>query len=82
MKKPSVLIIWLTVFIDLIGFGIVVPLVPLFSKQFGAHGIVIGVIIASFSASDAGQSFSAARWARPCPTFYSLSRAVQKISGC
>ncbi len=50
MKKPSVLIIWLTVFIDLIGFGIVVPLVPLFSKQFGAHGIVIGVIIASFSA--------------------------------
>jgi multidrug resistance protein len=50
MKKPSVLIIWLTVFIDLIGFGIVVPLVPLFSKQFGAHGFVIGVIIASFSA--------------------------------
>jgi multidrug resistance protein len=50
MKKPSVLIIFLTVFIDLIGFGIVVPLVPLFSKHFGAHGLVIGVIIASFSA--------------------------------
>jgi len=50
MKKPSVLIIFLTVFIDLIGFGIVVPLVPLFSRHFGAHGFVIGVIIASFSA--------------------------------
>ncbi|MCU0785138.1 MAG: MFS transporter [Verrucomicrobia bacterium] len=50
MKKPSVLIIFLTVFIDLIGFGIVVPLVPLFSKHFGAHGFTIGVIIASFSA--------------------------------
>ncbi len=50
MKKPSLLIVWLTVFIDLIGFGIVVPLVPLFSKQFGAHGFLIGVIIASFSA--------------------------------
>lgn len=50
MKKPSLLIIWLTVFIDLIGFGIVVPLVPLFSKHFGAHGLVIGLIIASFSA--------------------------------
>jgi MFS family permease len=50
MRKPSVLIIFLTVFIDLIGFGIVVPLVPLFSKHFGAHGFVIGVIIASFSA--------------------------------
>src|SRR3990172_11632892 len=50
MKKPSVLIMFLTVFIDLIGFGIVVPLVPLFSKHFGAHGFTIGVIIASFSA--------------------------------
>src|SRR6266487_930588 len=50
MRKPSILIIFLTVFIDLIGFGIVVPLVPLFSKHFGAHGFVIGVIIASFSA--------------------------------
>ena len=50
MRKPSVLIIFLTVFIDLIGFGIVVPLVPLFSKHFGAHGFIIGVVIASFSA--------------------------------
>jgi MFS transporter, DHA1 family, tetracycline resistance protein len=50
MRKPSVLIIFLTVFIDLIGFGIVVPLVPLFSRHFGAHGFIIGVIIASFSA--------------------------------
>jgi MFS family permease len=50
MKKPSVLIIFLTVFIDLIGFGIVVPLVPLYSEHFGAKGFMIGVIIASFSA--------------------------------
>lgn len=50
MRKPSVLIIFLTVFIDLIGFGIIVPLVPIFSRHFGAHGFVIGVIIASFSA--------------------------------
>jgi DHA1 family tetracycline resistance protein-like MFS transporter len=50
MRKPSILIIFLTVFIDLIGFGIVVPLVPLYSRHFGAHGLVIGAIIASFSA--------------------------------
>src|SRR5436189_3200921 len=49
-KQPSVLVIFLTVFIDLIGFGIVVPLVPVYSRHFGAHGAVIGVIIASFSA--------------------------------
>src|SRR5215470_7859363 len=50
MKKPSVLIVFLTVFIDLIGFGIVIPLVPVYSRHFGAHGFLIGVIIASFSA--------------------------------
>ncbi len=50
MKRPSLLIIWLTVFIDLIGFGIVVPLVPVYSRHFGADGFLIGVIIASFSA--------------------------------
>jgi multidrug resistance protein len=50
MRKPSVLVIFLTVFIDLIGFGIVVPLVPVYSRHFGAEGYVIGIIIASFSA--------------------------------
>ena len=49
-RKPSVLIIFLTVFIDLVGFGIVVPLVPVYSRHFGADGFLIGVIIASFSA--------------------------------
>jgi DHA1 family tetracycline resistance protein-like MFS transporter len=49
-RKPSVLIIFLTVFIDLIGFGIVVPLVPIYSRHYGAGGWMIGAIIASFSA--------------------------------
>lgn len=49
-RSPSILVIFLTVFIDLIGFGIVVPLVPLYSKHYGASGFEIGAIIASFSA--------------------------------
>jgi MFS family permease len=49
MKKPSLLIIFLSVFIDLIGFGIVMPLLPIYSKRFGANGFEIGMIIASFS---------------------------------
>lgn len=49
MKKPSVLIIFLTVFIDLIGFGIVLPLLPIYSKTFGASGWQIGVLMASYS---------------------------------
>ena len=49
-RKPSLLVVFLTVFIDLIGFGIVVPLVPLFSRHYGAGGWGIGAIFASFSA--------------------------------
>ena len=49
-RKPSLLVVFLTVFIDLIGFGIVVPLVPIYSRHYGAGGFVIGGIIASFSA--------------------------------
>jgi DHA1 family tetracycline resistance protein-like MFS transporter len=49
-RKPSMLVVFLTVFIDLIGFGIVVPLVPMFSRLYGANGWLIGTIIASFSA--------------------------------
>jgi MFS transporter, DHA1 family, tetracycline resistance protein len=49
MTKPSVLVIFLTVFIDLIGFGIIVPLIPSYSEHLGARGVLIGVIFASFS---------------------------------
>jgi MFS family permease len=50
MRKPSLLVIFLTVFIDLVGFGIVLPLLPVYSDQFGASGLVVGLIMASFSA--------------------------------
>jgi MFS transporter, DHA1 family, tetracycline resistance protein len=49
MRAPSLLIIFLSVFIDLIGFGIVMPLLPVYSKEFGASGFMVGAIIASFS---------------------------------
>ena len=49
MKKKSVGIIFLTVFIDLVGFGLILPLIPLYTKSFGASGIVIGVIMTSYS---------------------------------
>src|SRR6058998_3008168 len=61
MKKPSVFIIFLTVFIDLIGFGIVLPLLPIFAKNFHATGFVIGALMASFSAM---QFLFAPAWGR------------------
>jgi DHA1 family tetracycline resistance protein-like MFS transporter len=47
--KPSRLVIFLSVFIDLIGFGIVLPLLPGYAEEFGAKSFAIGAIIASFS---------------------------------
>jgi MFS family permease len=49
-RSPSILVIFLTVFIDLVGFGVVVPMLPLYVRDFGAHGYVIGVIFAVYSA--------------------------------
>ncbi len=65
-RKPSSLVIFLSVFIDLIGFGIVLPLLPgyvedNFRPGFSAKGLVIGAIIASFSAM---QFFFAPAWGR------------------
>jgi DHA1 family tetracycline resistance protein-like MFS transporter len=48
-RNPSRLVIFLSVFIDLIGFGIVLPLLPGYAEEFGAKSFVIGAIIASFS---------------------------------
>ena len=64
--KPSLLVIFLSVFIDLIGFGIVLPLLPNYAEDslrpdFTAKGLIIGAIIASFSAM---QFFFAPIWGR------------------
>lgn len=50
MRKPSLLVIFLTVFVDLVGFGIVLPLLPTYAKSFGASGFIIGALMASYSA--------------------------------
>lgn len=42
--------IFLTVFIDLLGFGIVIPLLPIYSQAYGASELELGVLFASFSA--------------------------------
>lgn len=50
MKARSpLLVIFLTVFIDLIGFGICLPLLPKYATRYGAEGWVIGAVMASYS---------------------------------
>ncbi len=49
MKKRSISIIFLTVAIDLIGFGLILPLIPIYGKSFQASGWVIGAIVSAYS---------------------------------
>jgi MFS family permease len=51
-SKGSLFVVFLTVFIDLLGFGMVLPLLPLYAKQFSVDesGWTIGLLMASFSA--------------------------------
>ena len=44
------MILLLVVFIDLIGFGIVIPILPLLVQKIGGGAFLVGIIIATFSA--------------------------------
>jgi DHA1 family tetracycline resistance protein-like MFS transporter len=48
LTKP-LLIVFLTIFIDLVGFGIVIPLLTFFAEEFQASPVDIGLLVASYS---------------------------------
>jgi multidrug resistance protein len=54
-------ILFFTVFVDLIGFGIVLPLLPIYADQIGASGTQIGLLVVSYSIA---QLFFAPIWGR------------------
>jgi len=48
VSRP-LLIIFLTIFVNLVGFGIIVPLLPFYAERFSASPLVIGLLFAVFS---------------------------------
>ena len=48
MSRP-LLIIFLTIFVNLVGFGIIIPLLPFYAETFGASPVVVGLLFAVFS---------------------------------
>jgi MFS transporter, DHA1 family, tetracycline resistance protein len=50
VSRP-LLVIFLTIFVNLVGFGIIIPLLPFYAQTFGASPLVIGLLFASFSVS-------------------------------
>jgi MFS transporter, DHA1 family, tetracycline resistance protein len=49
MKNKQLLTIFLIVFIDLLGFGIVLPLLPFIGEKYGANPFAIGLLTATYS---------------------------------
>lgn len=51
-RRGSLLVIFLTVFVDLLGFGIVLPLLPIYADRFtlDESGWQLGLLMASYSA--------------------------------
>jgi MFS transporter, DHA1 family, tetracycline resistance protein len=49
-NKKAFIIIFLTVFIDLLGFGLVIPILPTYAKELGASNTQVGFLAGIFSA--------------------------------
>ena len=43
--------LWLTVVLDLLGFGIVLPILPLYVSDLGAKPFTVGVVLSAYSAA-------------------------------
>ena len=51
MNKQTLITLLLSIFIALLGIGIIIPVMPVFATELGASGFSLGMIIAAFSIS-------------------------------
>lgn len=49
--NKRLLTIFLIVFVDMLGFSLILPLLPYYANSFGANDIVIGLLVASYAAA-------------------------------
>lgn len=61
MRRASLLVLFLTVFIDLIGFGMVIPFLSFYAREYGASGTTVGAVVGVYSIM---QFFFAPVWGR------------------
>jgi DHA1 family tetracycline resistance protein-like MFS transporter len=51
MDRKRLFSIFLIVFIDLLGFGLILPLLPFYADEYGATPFVVGLLTASYAAA-------------------------------
>jgi multidrug resistance protein len=57
----KLVVLMITAFIDMVGTLMIIPLLPFYAKSFGANGLTIGLLVASFAIA---QLLSAPMWGR------------------
>lgn len=61
LSLPRLWVLMVTAFVDMIGFALLLPLLPLYAQRFGASATVVGGLMASFAFA---QMVSAPLWGR------------------
>lgn len=51
MRKSRLTTIFLIVFVDILGFGLILPLLPYYAESYGASVLVAGLLVASYAAA-------------------------------
>lgn len=51
MKNARLLTIFIIVFVDLLGFSLILPLLPYYAEQYGATAFLVGLLVASYAAA-------------------------------
>jgi len=83
MSRP-LLVIFLTILVNLIGFGIIIPLLPFYAETFGASPFVVGMLFGSFSVAQLIASPLLGHWSdhwgrRPVLIFSLLGTVVSFV---
>src|SRR4051812_22981279 len=57
----KLIVLMVTAFVDMVGIFIILPVMPLYAKNLGANGFIVGLLVSSFAMA---QLLSAPAWGR------------------
>ncbi len=76
--RSSLYVLFSVVVLDLVGFGIVMPVLPFWAKQLGADGTTLGLVLSSYAAA---QFLCAPLWGRLSDRFGRRPVMLATIAG-